>query len=64
LIGVSIWQLAVPPVIRDFVKYAITAVSLALLALFLVRVVSAAPPKGMIPPSMDRWTPHPAETRA
>jgi NADH-quinone oxidoreductase subunit H len=64
LIGVSIWQLAVPPIARDYVQYAITAVSLALLIFFLVRVLSAAPPKGMIPPSMDRWTPHPAETHA
>src|SRR5437867_13289927 len=46
LLGVSVWQLAVPPVMRDYVQYAIAAVSLVLLALFLVRVVSAAPPKG------------------
>ena len=64
LIGVSIWQLVVPPPVRDIVQKVIAAVSLALLVFFLVRVVSAAPPKGMIPPSMDRWTPHPAETQA
>jgi hypothetical protein len=52
LIGVSLWQLLVPPLARDIVRYAITAVSLAGFVYFLVRAVTAPPPKGMIPPSM------------
>jgi NADH-quinone oxidoreductase subunit H len=53
LLGVSIWQLVVPPLGRQIVPYAIAAASLLGLGVFMVKVLTTAPPAGMIPPSME-----------
>jgi hypothetical protein len=43
----------IPPNVRPFFQYLITAVSLTGLGIFLVKVLTTAPPAGMIPPSME-----------
>jgi NADH-quinone oxidoreductase subunit H len=57
LLGVTVWQLAVPPVGRQIVAYAITAVSLFGLVVFTMKAVTTPPAAGMIPPSMERPVP-------
>jgi NADH-quinone oxidoreductase subunit H len=52
LLGVTIWQLAIPPLGRQIVAYAITAGSVFAVAVFGYKVTTLAPSAGMIPPSM------------
>jgi NADH-quinone oxidoreductase subunit H len=53
LLGVSVWQLLVPPVVRNFVQYAICAVGVAVSVVALFKVVTMPPPAGLTPPSME-----------
>jgi NADH-quinone oxidoreductase subunit H len=53
LLGVSVWQLAVPPVARHYVQYAIAAVCVLLAAFATYKVLTATVPAG-IPPD---WSP-------
>jgi NADH-quinone oxidoreductase subunit H len=57
LLGVTIWQLVVPPMGRQIVAYAITASSLLGLVAFTIKAVTTPPAAGMIPPSMERPVP-------
>jgi NADH-quinone oxidoreductase subunit H len=51
LLGICVWQLLVPPVAQPFVQYVLTAVSLVLVALTMMRMLTQRPTTG-IPPSM------------
>jgi NADH-quinone oxidoreductase subunit H len=62
LLGVSVWQLAIPPVARHLVPYVITAASVLGLVVFMMKVLTTAPPAGMIPPSMEIPVPGTADT--
>jgi NADH-quinone oxidoreductase subunit H len=53
VMGVTLWQLVIPPIGREIVPYAIAAVTLFGTAVFAIKVVTTAPPAGMIPPSME-----------
>jgi NADH-quinone oxidoreductase subunit H len=53
LLGVSVWQIAVPPVVRQYIQYAICAACVVLGGLALVKAITMAPPLGLIPPSME-----------
>jgi NADH-quinone oxidoreductase subunit H len=57
LLGVTVWQLLVPPVGRQIVAYAITASSMLGLVVFTIKAVTTPPASGMIPPSMERPVP-------
>jgi NADH-quinone oxidoreductase subunit H len=60
LMGVTCWQLMVPPAGRHVVPYVITTVSVFALAAFVFKAVMAPPEAGMIPPSMEETTSPPA----
>jgi hypothetical protein len=51
--GVTIWQLVVPPIGKAIVPYVITAVSVFGAVVFLFKAVTTPPQAGMIPPSME-----------
>jgi NADH-quinone oxidoreductase subunit H len=53
LLGVTVWQLVVPPAGRQIVAYVITALSVIGLVFFMVKAVTTPPAAGMIPPSME-----------
>jgi NADH-quinone oxidoreductase subunit H len=53
LMGVTVWQLVLPPTARQIVPYVITAISVLGILLFAIKVTTTAPPAGMIPPSME-----------
>jgi NADH-quinone oxidoreductase subunit H len=61
LMGVTIWQLVIPPEARHVIPYVITALSVIGVAVFMAKVVGTAPPAGMIPPSMEEPLPQPAK---
>ncbi|HEY1379773.1 MAG TPA: complex I subunit 1 family protein, partial [Gemmataceae bacterium] len=61
LLGVTVWQLAIPPAARQVVAYVITALSVLGLVVFVYKVLTTAPPAGMIPPSMEGPVPGSAE---
>jgi NADH-quinone oxidoreductase subunit H len=61
LLGVTIWQLLVPPIGKQIVAYAITAVSVVGAAVFVFKAVTSPPEAGMIPPSMEIPLPGPAK---
>jgi NADH-quinone oxidoreductase subunit H len=46
LLGVSVWQLVVPPAVRVYVQYAIAAVCVAGTVLFAVKVLTTTAPAG------------------
>jgi NADH-quinone oxidoreductase subunit H len=51
LMGVSVWQLLIPPMVQPFVQYALTAACIGFAVLTMVRVLTQNPTTG-IPPSM------------
>jgi len=51
LMGVSIWQLLMPPVIQPFVQYVLAAACFGFAVLTMVRILTQKPTTG-IPPSM------------
>jgi NADH-quinone oxidoreductase subunit H len=61
LMGVTIWQLVVPPMGKVIVPYVIAAVSVFGTAAVLFKAVTTAPQAGMIPPSMEGPIPGTAE---
>ncbi len=61
LMGVTVWQLVIPPLGREIVPYVMTTLVVIGIALFAVKVTTTAPPAGMIPPSMEGPIPGTAE---
>jgi NADH-quinone oxidoreductase subunit H len=57
LLGVTVWQLVVPPEGRHIAAYVITAVSVLGLVVFVFKAVATPPEAGMIPPSMEEPLP-------
>ncbi len=53
LMGVTLWQLVVPADIRVYIQYAIAAVSVVLFVFAAFKVLTTAPPAGMLPPSIE-----------
>ncbi len=61
LLGVTVWQLVIPPFPRQIVQWVIAALSVIGLAVFAYKVLTTAPPAGMIPPTMEGPAPGAAE---